>query len=69
MERDGVRDPRQQGGDAALDGALRRVSQDGANDDVSNVLGVDPRALQGGLEDGAEEVVRGGVLEAAALGL
>lgn len=69
VERDGVRDPGQQGGDAALDGALRRVAQDGADDNVANVLGVDARALQGGLEDGAEEVVRGGVLEAAAFGL
>ena len=69
MDRDGVRDPGEQSGDAALDGALRRVSEDGADDDVPNVLGVNARALDRGLEDGREEVVRGGVLKAAALGL
>ena len=69
MDRDGVRDPGEQSGDAALDGALRRVSEDGADDDVPNVLGVNARALDRGLEDGREEVVRGGVFQAAALGL
>jgi len=69
VDRDGVRDPGEQSGDAALDGALRRVSEDGADDDVPNVLGVNARALDRGLEDGREEVVRGGVLKAAALGL
>ena len=69
VDRDGVRDPGEQGGDAALDGALRRVPEDRADDDVPDVLGVDARALDRGLEDGREEVVRAGVLEAAALGL
>ena len=69
VDRDGVRDPGEQRGDAALDRALRRVAEDRADDDVADVLGVDARALERGLEDGREEVVRGGVLEAAALGL